>query len=66
MALLNFPDPSVIQTYTANGNSWDWNGTSWVSANNLNLSDQVSGVLGTVYGYWQKFKWYVSRKCYLC
>ena len=50
MALLNFPDPSVIQTYTANGNSWDWNGTSWVSANNLNLSDQVSGVLGTVYG----------------
>jgi hypothetical protein len=50
MALLNFPDPTVTQIYTANGNTWDWNGTSWVSANNLNLSDQVSGVLGTVYG----------------
>ena len=50
MALLNFPDPLSIQTYTANGNSWEWNGTSWISANNLNLSDQVTGVLGTVYG----------------
>jgi hypothetical protein len=50
MALLNFPDPSVIQTYTANGNSWEWNGTSWISANNLDLANQVSGVLGTVYG----------------
>jgi hypothetical protein len=50
MALLNFPDPAIAQVYSANGNSWDWNGTSWVSANNLNLSDQVSGVLGTVYG----------------
>jgi hypothetical protein len=50
MALLNFPDPGVIQTYTANGNTWEWNGTSWISANNLNLSDQVTGVLGTVYG----------------
>jgi hypothetical protein len=50
MALLNFPDPTATQIYTANGNTWDWNGTSWVSANNLNLSDQVSGVLGTVYG----------------
>jgi hypothetical protein len=50
MALLNFPDPTITQIYTANGNTWDWNGTSWVSANNLNLSDQVSGVLGTVYG----------------
>ena len=50
MALLNFPNPADLQTYTANGNSWEWNGTSWVSANNLNLSDQVTGVLGTVYG----------------
>ena len=50
MALLNFPDPTVIQIYTANGNSWEWNGTSWVSANNLDLANQVSGVLGTVYG----------------
>ena len=50
MALLNFPDPGVTQTYTANGNTWEWNGTSWISANNLNLSDQVTGVLGTVYG----------------
>ena len=50
MALLNFPDPLSFQTYTANGNTWEWNGTSWISANNLNLSDQVTGVLGTVYG----------------
>ena len=50
MALLNFPDPGVTQNYTANGNSWLWNGTSWVSANSLNLSSQVSGVLGTAYG----------------
>ena len=50
MALLNFPDPGVSTTYTANGNSWEWNGTSWVSANNLDLANQVSGVLGTVYG----------------
>jgi hypothetical protein len=50
MALLNFPNPVDFQTYTANGNTWEWNGTSWISANNLNLSDQVTGVLGTVYG----------------
>ncbi len=50
MALLNFPDPGVSTTYTANGNSWEWNGTSWVSANNLDLANQVTGVLATVYG----------------
>ena len=50
MALLNFPNPGDSTTYTANGNSWEWNGTSWVSANNLDLANQVSGVLGTVYG----------------
>ncbi len=45
MALLNFPNPGDVQIYTANGNTWEWNGTSWISANNLNLSDQVTGVL---------------------
>ncbi len=50
MALLNFPDPGVTPNYTANGNSWEWNGTSWVSANNLDLANQVTGVLATVYG----------------
>lgn len=50
MALLNFPDPNVSTSYTENGNSWQWNGTSWISANSLNLSNQVSGVLSTIYG----------------
>ena len=50
MALLNFPDPGVTPNYTANGNSWEWNGTSWISANNLDLGNQVTGVLSTVYG----------------
>ena len=50
MALLNFPDPGSIQTYTANGNTWTWNGTSWISANSLNLTSQVTGVLATAYG----------------
>jgi hypothetical protein len=32
MAALNFPSsPSVNDTYTANGRTWRWNGTSWVT-----------------------------------
>lgn len=34
MAALDFPaSPTLNQTYTANGNTWKWNGTSWVTAN---------------------------------
>lgn len=34
MAALDFPaSPTLNQVYTANGNSWIWNGTSWVSDN---------------------------------
>ena len=51
MALLDFPSgPATNDTYTLNGNSWKWNGTSWVAFNNLSLSSQVSGVLATQYG----------------
>jgi hypothetical protein len=36
MAALDFPaSPTVNQTYTANGATWRWNGTTWVSANTL-------------------------------
>ena len=51
MALLDFPTgPNTNDTTTQNGNTWKWNGTSWVAFNNLSLSSQVSGILGTVYG----------------
>ena len=51
MALLNFPTPIAIGDQTTqNGNTWQWNGTSWVAFNNLSLSSQVTGVLGTLYG----------------
>ena len=52
MALLDFPSGPTqdVTTYTSNGNTWKWNGTSWVAFNNLSLSSQVSGILGTLYG----------------
>ena len=51
MALLDFPtNPQLNDTTTQNGNTWKWNGTSWVAFNNLSLTSQVTGVLGTVYG----------------
>jgi hypothetical protein len=51
MALLDFPTgPALNDTTTQNGNTWKWNGTSWVAFNNLSLTSQVTGVLGTVYG----------------
>jgi len=35
MAALDFPvSPTVGQTYTANGNTWAWNGTAWISQSN--------------------------------
>ncbi len=51
MALLDFPTgPQLNDTTTQNGNTWKWNGTSWVAFNNLSLSSQVTGILGTIYG----------------
>lgn len=42
MAALNFPTgPTLDDTYTANGRTWTWNGTSWVG---------TSGLLGDVVG----------------
>ena len=41
MAALDFPtSPIVNQVYTANGSSWRWNGTSWLS---INPSSGASG-----------------------
>jgi len=51
MALLNFPSPSSIgEQTTQNGNTWQWNGTSWIAFNNLSLSSQVTGILAVQYG----------------
>jgi len=52
MALLDFPSGPTqdVTTYTNNGNTWKWNGTSWVAFNNLSLSSQVSGILAVQYG----------------
>jgi hypothetical protein len=51
MALLDFPSgPGSGDTYSLNGNTWKWNGTSWVAFNNLSLSTQVSGILAVQYG----------------
>jgi hypothetical protein len=52
MALLDFPSGPTqdVTTYSLNGNTWKWNGTSWVAFNNLSLSSQVSGILAVQYG----------------
>jgi hypothetical protein len=51
MALLDFPTgPQLNDTTTQNGNTWKWNGTSWVAFNNLSLSSQVTGILAVQYG----------------
>jgi hypothetical protein len=51
MALLDFPTgPNPNDTTTQNGNTWKWNGTSWVAFNSLSLSSQVSGILAVQYG----------------
>lgn len=49
MAVLNFPtSPALNATYTANGKSWLWDGTSWVSANTTNLKTiNGNSLLGT-------------------
>jgi hypothetical protein len=42
MAALNFPaTPTVGQVYTANGKSWQWNGTAWLA---YNLITALSGI----------------------
>jgi len=51
MALLDFPSgPGSGDTYTLNGNTWKWNGTSWTAFNSLSLSSQVTGILAVQYG----------------
>ena len=51
MALLDFPSgPGTGDTYTLNGNTWKWNGTSWTAFNSLSLSSQVTGILAVQYG----------------
>jgi hypothetical protein len=51
MALLNFPVPTQIGDQTTqNGNTWQWNGTSWVAFNSLSLTSQVTGILAVQYG----------------
>lgn len=43
MAALDFPSsPTLNQTYTANGNTWLWDGTSWVTANQMVTSVALS------------------------
>jgi hypothetical protein len=45
MAALDFPSsPTIGQTYTANGNSWQWDGSSW----NAILVADLGSVAGTL------------------
>ena len=50
MAALDFPSsPTIGQVYTANGKSWQWDGTAWVSYNRI-ISIGVTGSSMTIYG----------------
>lgn len=50
MAALDFPSsPTVGQTYTANGLTYTWDGTSWDTNNTVSLSN-VSGTLAIANG----------------
>lgn len=45
MAALNFPtSPLVDSTYTANGNTWKWDGVSWVSQASSSTAGVTTGV----------------------
>ena len=45
MAALDFPaSPTLNQTYTANGRTWTWDGTSW---NSTPISNVIVSVVGT-------------------
>lgn len=49
---LNFPDsPTLNQTYTASGKTWQWDGTSWVSSNQLVLTNATASNLTLNDGY---------------
>lgn len=48
MAQLNFPSsPTIGQIYTANGGTWEWDGTTWVSKNILGITVGETGVSTT-------------------
>ena len=54
MAALNFPtSPTLNQTYVANGTTWQWNGTSWISYQ-LNTFLPLAG--GTLTGGFKEAK----------
>jgi len=55
MATLNFPaSPTVNQQYTANGSTWTWDGTSWLSyysftsTNSLGVGTAATGTSGEI------------------
>lgn len=54
MAALDFPtSPTIGQTYTANGNTWAWNGTAWISQSNGIVDYPAAGIpvsTGTAWG----------------
>lgn len=63
MAALNFPtSPSLNDTYTANGSTWKWNGTSWVSYNAITnvpyeICFNIDGTLSEGEG---ETRWYIT------
>lgn len=47
MVALNFPSsPTLNQTYTAVGRTWQWNGTSWLSVSPALTSTDITTALG--------------------
>lgn len=53
MAALDFPSsPTVGQTYTANGSTWTWDGTSWNASNSVTTPYDVQTFTSS--GTWTK------------